>query len=90
MLEKMKSMRSSYLEMQRTFKLKENQIKTLKLERATLLRQYEETCLESVEQEEALFDSYKTRIRDLENRLKEEQKKSKELQKEQETNSNMK
>lgn len=89
MLEKMKSMRSSYLEMQRTFKLKENQIKTLKLERATLLRQYEETCLESVEQEEALFDSYKTRIRDLENRLKEEQKKSKELQKEQETNSNM-
>lgn len=90
MMEKMKSMRDSYREMRKSFASKENEIKTLKMELATLLRNCEDNAIESVEQEAALVEAYTTRISDLENRLKEEQKKNKQFQKEQQTGSNMK
>lgn len=89
MMEKMKSMRDSYREMRKSFASKENEIKTLKMELATLLRNCEDNAIESVEQEAALVEAYTTRISDLENRLKEEQKKNKQFQKEQQTGSNM-
>ncbi|XP_033218628.1 protein Spindly [Belonocnema kinseyi] len=82
MMEKMNSMRASYHEMKRSFLSKENEIKVLKTERAALIRKWEDSAVEAVEQETALVDAYKSRIADLEKKLKEEQKKHKQLQNE--------
>lgn len=82
MLEKMNSMRASYHEMKRSYLAKENEIKVLKTERAALIRKWEDSSVEAVEQETALVDAYKNRIADLEKKLKEEQKKHKQLQNE--------
>ena len=76
-MEKMNMMRTRYLEMKRSYFSKENEIKVLKTERAALIRKWEDASIDAVEQETKLIDAYKNRIADLENKLKEEQKKHK-------------
>ena len=82
MMEKMNTMRASYHEMKRSYLFKENEIKVLKTERAALIRKWEDSSIEAVEQESILIDAYKSRIANLEQKVKEEQKKHKQLQNE--------
>lgn len=88
MLSQMNAMRSSYQEAKRSFKAKEAEIKSLKAERALLLRKWEDDTVEKIQQDASLVEKYRARIGELETRLKEEQKKNKQNLKSQQSPEN--
>ncbi|XP_046419679.1 protein Spindly-like [Neodiprion fabricii] len=71
------SMKEKYMEMKETYRAKENEISALKAERATLLKRWKDDDAEMINHNASLIETYKARILELENKLKDEAKKLK-------------
>ncbi|XP_046740858.1 protein Spindly-like [Diprion similis] len=71
------SMKEKYIEMKETYRAKENEISALKAERATLLKRWKDDDAEMMDHNARLIETYKSRILELENKLKMEVKKLK-------------
>lgn len=63
--------------MKQTYEAKDNELRTLKVERALLLRKWDDDNVENVNHSAQLIESYKSRIWELEEKLKVMEKKLK-------------
>ncbi|XP_048504778.1 protein Spindly-like [Athalia rosae] len=70
LLHDMTILRKKYIHMKQTYGAKEDEIKVLKAERATLLRKWEYENEQTVDHGAQLMNTYKMRISELENKLK--------------------
>lgn len=81
MINDMNSLKKKYLHMKQTYGAKENEIQVLKVEKAALLRKWEGDSVATVDQSAKLIEMYKSRINELEAKLKTEEKKLKAMEK---------
>ncbi|XP_011648277.1 protein Spindly-like [Pogonomyrmex barbatus] len=70
LLDKMKSLQSKYKEKKRTLNAKMTEIKLLKAEKAVMARKWESDAIDTLQENTDLLNKYKSRVSELENKLK--------------------
>ncbi|EFN79579.1 hypothetical protein EAI_01278 [Harpegnathos saltator] len=80
LLDKMNVLQDKYNEAKRTLNKKINEIRTLKMEKAAMVRKWETDTIDALQENADLIDKYKSRIFELENKLKAEMKKNNQME----------
>lgn len=75
----MNALREKYAELKRTCKSQITEIKSLRTQRAAILRKLENDAQYTLTENEELIKKYKSRVSDLENKLKSEMKRNSEF-----------
>ncbi|KAL6260415.1 hypothetical protein P5V15_007941 [Pogonomyrmex californicus] len=80
LLDKMKSLQSKYKEKKRTLNAKMTEIKLLKAEKAVMARKWESDAIDTLQENTDLLNKYKSRVSELENKLKKIKKDNAQIQ----------
>ncbi|XP_032674380.1 protein Spindly-like [Odontomachus brunneus] len=76
LLDKMNVLQDKYNEAKRVLNKKTNEIKSLRVEKAAMIRKWETDAIDTLQENADLLEKYKSRIFELENKLKVEMKKN--------------
>lgn len=90
LLDAMKALQCKYTEMKRKLNVKTIEIDLLRAEKATLIRKWDINVFDALQEDAHLLDKYKSRITDLENKLKIERNSNKQVEEIPSTNDNFK
>lgn len=90
LLDKMNVLQDKYNEAKRTLNKKTNEIKSLRAEKAAMVRKWETDAIDTLQENSDLLEKYKSRIFELENKLKIEMKKNTQAEEVQFTGDNFK
>lgn len=80
LLDKMNVMQDKYKELKRALHTKINEVKLLRAEKAAMVRTWETDKIDALQDNADLLDKYKSRIFELENKLKDEMKKNSQVE----------
>ncbi|XP_014479562.1 PREDICTED: protein Spindly-like isoform X2 [Dinoponera quadriceps] len=80
LLDKMNILQDKYNEAKRALNKKANEIKSLKVEKAAMIRKWETDAIDTLQENADLLEKYKSRIFELENKLKAEMKKNSQVE----------
>lgn len=90
LLDKMKALQCKYNETKRLLNVKTTEIDLLRAEKAAMVRKWETNVIDALQENVNLLDNYKSRIVDLENKLKIEINSNKQVEEIPSTNDNFK
>lgn len=76
LLDKMNVLQDKYKETKQALNKKTNEIKALRAEKAAMVRKWETDAIDALQENADLLDKYKSRIFELENKLKAEMKRN--------------
>lgn len=80
LLDKMNMLSNKYNEAKQALNMKMTEVKLLRAEKVTMARKWETDAIDTLQENADLLNKYKSRIFDLENKLKAEMKKSDQLE----------
>lgn len=80
LLDKMKVLSNKYNEAKQALNMKMTEVKLLRAEKVTMARKWETDAIDTLQENTDLLNKYKSRIFDLENKLKAEMKKNDQLE----------
>lgn len=90
LLDKMKALQNKYIEAKQILNTKMNEIKILRAEKAAMVRKWETDAVDTLQENTDLLDKYKSKLFELENKLKTEMKRNSQMIDEQSTNDSFK
>lgn len=85
LLDKMNMLSNKYNEAKQALNMKMTEVKLLRAEKVTMARKWETDAIDTLQENVDLLNKYKSRIFDLENKLKAEMKKNDQLEEVQST-----
>lgn len=79
LLDQLKALQSKNIDIKRALNTKINEVKLLRAEKNAMIRKWETDAIDTLQEKSDLLNNYKSRIVDLENKLKAERKKTNQM-----------